>query len=180
MGEGRETKYIKGLLRVKPSTRGFIFIISFYSNSKLMREVLFFTSVLQKRNGGTESLSNFPKGAQQSQVSLALTFLSFHISHGIHNMEILRELGMLLASPYGGSAQLSPIHPSHLISTPAFPRHSAPLLWAPRCPIPLTKSAFLYLNVLVPLIPTPSLHSHRSSQLDCCSSLLHLNKIPVK
>lgn len=81
VGEGRETKYIKGLLRVKPSTGGFIFIISFYSNSKLMREVLFFTSVLQKRNGGTERLSNFPKGAQQSQVSLALTFLSFQTSH---------------------------------------------------------------------------------------------------
>lgn len=48
-GERRGIKYIKELLCVKPSTRGLIFIISFYSNSKLMREVRFFTSVLQKK-----------------------------------------------------------------------------------------------------------------------------------
>lgn len=40
---GREMKYIKGMLCAKHSSRGFIFIISFYPSSSPMMEILFFS-----------------------------------------------------------------------------------------------------------------------------------------
>lgn len=46
-----------------------------------MKVVPFITSLLQKRNGGTERLSNFPKDTQQSQVrsSEASSFQTSHM-----------------------------------------------------------------------------------------------------
>ena len=46
-----------------------------------MKKVLFITSMVRERDGGSDRFSNFPKGAQQSQVrsSEAPSFQTAHV-----------------------------------------------------------------------------------------------------